>query len=154
MKDSPQNILQKTAGFIQGHEALAVELETELCKRPAVSPDSGGAGELEKCEFLEGWLRDHGITRLERYDAPDSRARGGVRPNLIAAIPGKEDAAAAASGGGSGPGEAPGPARLWIMSHLDVVPPGEASLWKSDPWTVAQAEGGTGPDGKDRKSVV
>jgi succinyl-diaminopimelate desuccinylase len=34
------------------------------------------------------------------------------------------------------------------MSHLDVVPPGEASLWKSDPWTVTEAGGGIGPDGK------
>jgi succinyl-diaminopimelate desuccinylase len=108
-------------------EKTAVELETELCKRPAVSPDSGGEGELDKCLFLEGWLKDHGLTHLERLDAPDPRARGGVRPNLIATIPG-----AAASGAG----------RLWIMSHLDVVPPGEASLWKTDPWTVTRADDG------------
>jgi succinyl-diaminopimelate desuccinylase len=155
--------------FIEKSEALAVELETELCKRPAVSPGSGGGGELEKCQFLEGWLKDHGITRLERCDAPDSRAGGGVRPNLIATIPCRGEGGlvsggaevsgetgvpgtAAASGGAAGiPGgetEASGPPRLWIMSHLDVVPPGEAALWNSDPWTVVQAEGGTGPDGK------
>jgi succinyl-diaminopimelate desuccinylase len=127
MKDTIVNFLKKS-------EALAVELETELCKRPAVSPESGGEGELKKCRFLEGWLKSHGITALERYDAPDSRARGGVRPNLIATIPGKAEDAEAA--------------RLWIMSHLDVVPPGEASLWKSDPWTAVLAEGGKGPDGK------
>ena len=124
---------EKIAEFIQS-EALAVELETELCKRPAVSPESGGEGELDKCRFLEGWLKDHGITRLERYDAPDRRAKGGVRPSLIATIPGKAEGA--------------GAARLWIMSHLDVVPPGEASLWESDPWTAVLAEGGKGPDGK------
>ncbi|MDR1277265.1 MAG: M20 family metallo-hydrolase [Treponema sp.] len=123
---------EKIFEYIKKSEALAVELETGLCKRPALSPDSGGEGELEKCLFLEDWLRRHGITQLERYDAPDARAKGGVRPSLIATIPGKED----------------GPARLWIMSHIDVVPPGEASLWESDPWTVVQAEGGTGPDGK------
>jgi succinyl-diaminopimelate desuccinylase len=33
------------------------------------------------------------------------------------------------------------------MSHLDVVPPGEASLWKSDPWKVIIAEGGKRSDG-------
>ncbi|MDR2160199.1 MAG: M20 family metallo-hydrolase [Treponema sp.] len=163
-------IHETLSAFIEKSETLAVELETELCRRPAISPDSGGEGELEKCRFLEGWLKDHGITRLERYDAPDPRARGGVRPNLIATIPrqGDDDAAAAArrpdggmfggaaetSGGAAAPGDgaeipggAEGPARLWIMSHLDVVPPGEASLWKSDPWTVTAAEGGTGPDG-------
>jgi succinyl-diaminopimelate desuccinylase len=117
---------------IDNAAALAVELETELTKRPAVSPESGGEGELDKCVFLEGWLKAHGITQLERYDAPDSRAKGGVRPNLVATIP-----------GGAGGGET---GRLWIMSHIDVVPPGEHSLWNSDPWTVVQAD--DGPLGK------
>ncbi|MDR1058398.1 MAG: M20 family metallo-hydrolase [Treponema sp.] len=121
--------------FIDDSAPLVVELERELCKRPAVSPDSGGDGELDKCLFLEGWLKDHGITRLERYDAPDGRARGGVRPNLIATIPGEGGAEETAG-------------RLWIMSHIDVVPPGEASLWKSDPWDLVEKQNGTGPGGK------
>ncbi|MDR0442590.1 MAG: M20 family metallo-hydrolase [Treponema sp.] len=111
--------------WIDNSLPLAVELETGLTKIPAVSPDSGGDGELDKCLFLEGWLKAHGITQLERYDAPDDRAKGGVRPNLIAAISGSED-------------ENRG--RLWIMSHLDVVPPGEKKLWHSDPWIVLQAD--------------
>jgi succinyl-diaminopimelate desuccinylase len=119
--------------FIDRSAALVVELEGELCKRPAVSPDSGGEGELEKCLFLEAWLRDHGITQLERYDAPDKRAKGGVRPNLVATIPG-------------GAGDAQG--RLWIISHIDVVPPGEASLWKSDPWKLVERQSGIGLGGK------
>jgi succinyl-diaminopimelate desuccinylase len=98
-----------------------------LTKRPAVAPESGGEGELDKCLFLEGWLKAHGISQLERYDAPDSRAKGGVRPNLIATIPSNE-----------APDESEG--RLWIMSHLDVVPPGEMKLWHSDPWTVVRAD--------------
>ena len=114
--------------FIEKNTALILELETELTKRPAVSPESGGEGEGEKGKFLEEWLKSRGITQLERYDAPDERAAGGVRPNLIATIPGKTDAK-----------------RLWIMSHLDVVPPGEASLWQSDPWQVIQREGPQGP---------
>lgn len=100
-------------------------METELSRRPAVSPDSGGEGELAKCEFLEGWLKKQGLTELERFDAPDARAKGGVRPNLIATIPGEKD-----------------DKRLWIMSHLDVVPPGELGLWESDPWTVVQKNDG------------
>jgi succinyl-diaminopimelate desuccinylase len=114
--------------FIDKSGALLLELETELTKRPAVSPDSGGQGELDKCAFLESWLKSRGITQLDRYDAPDSRAKGGVRPNLIATIGG--DAGDASSSDGP---------RLWIMSHIDVVPPGEASLWQSDPWTLIQS---------------
>ncbi|MDR2133750.1 MAG: M20 family metallo-hydrolase, partial [Treponema sp.] len=119
---------EKIFSCVDRLEQIAVELETELCRRPAISPDSGGEGELDKCVFLEGWLKSHGITRLERYDAPDPRARGGVRPNLVATIPGPE------ASGDRG--------RLWIMSHIDVVPPGEASLWNTDPWTVTRVDDG------------
>jgi succinyl-diaminopimelate desuccinylase len=117
---------QKIFEFIDGCEELAIELQTELTKRPAVSPGSGGEGELEKCKFLERWLKDQGIDALERHDAPDPRAKGGVRPNLIATIDGED--------GGALPS-------LWIMSHLDVVPVGELSLWSSDPWTVVNKNG-------------
>jgi len=100
---------------------IAVELETELTKRPAISPESGGEGEWDKCLFLEEWLRKHGITQLKRYDAPDERAKNGLRPNLIASIEGDNN-----KDNGC----------LWILSHLDVVPPGEEKLWDSDPWTA------------------
>ena len=116
---------EKLFSWIENAQPLAVELETELTKRPAISPESGGEGELEKCLFIEQWLKARGITQLERYDAPDERAKGAVRPNLIATIPGSAS-------------ENEG--RLWIMSHTDVVPPGEEKLWHSDPWTVARAD--------------
>ena len=57
---------EKIFTYIDNSAALAVELETELCKRPAISPESGGEGELDKCIFLEGWLKEQGITQLER----------------------------------------------------------------------------------------
>jgi len=114
-------VKDKLFSWLDKSAFLAVELETELTKLPAVSPESGGEGELEKCLFLEDWLRKHGIMQLERYDAPDARAKGQVRPNLIATV-------------NSDSGE--NGARLWIMSHTDVVPPGEEKLWNSDPWTV------------------
>ncbi len=110
--------------YINNSSHSAVDLEIGLTSHPAVSPDSGGEGEIDKCIYLEKWLRGRGITALERHDAPDKRAKGGIRPNLIATIPGKSDTK-----------------RLWIMSHLDVVPPGELSLWTSDPWKVVEKEG-------------
>jgi succinyl-diaminopimelate desuccinylase len=112
---------EKLFSYIDNSVDTAVELETELTKIPAVSPESGGEGELEKCLFLEEWLRVRGITQLERYDAPDERAKNGIRPNLIATIDG---------------GKSEEEGRLWILSHLDVVPPGEEKLWDNDPWTV------------------
>jgi succinyl-diaminopimelate desuccinylase len=112
---------EKILNWINNSIELAVELETELTKRPAISPESGGEGELDKCLFLESWLRAHGITQLERFDSPDERAKGGIRPNLIATIDGSSDEN-----------------RLWIISHIDVVPPGDEKLWNSNPWTVVR----------------
>jgi succinyl-diaminopimelate desuccinylase len=119
----------KIFSWIDSSIKLAVELETELTKRPAVSPESGGEGELEKCLFLEEWLRTHGITQLERYDAPDEKAKNGIRPNLTATINGSKNEEG----------------RLWILSHLDVVPPGEEKLWNNDPWTVIRKDDFPGP---------
>jgi succinyl-diaminopimelate desuccinylase len=46
---------------------------------------------------------------------------------------GKEGNTSANSAGGG---------TLWIMSHLDVVPPGEITLWEHDPWTVIRKDDG------------
>lgn len=101
------------------YAALALELETLLTKHPALSPDNGGDGESEKCAALEAWLTSHGITRLTHYDAPDSRVTSGVRPNLVAEIPGKSADFA-----------------VWICAHMDVVPVGNPELWKTPPHEV------------------
>jgi succinyl-diaminopimelate desuccinylase len=84
-----------------------------LVEVPAISPDLGGRGEYEKAlkllEVVRGWPFD----KVERYDAPDSRAEGGVRPNIVAYYYGTD----------------PATPRLWILSHLDVVPPGDLNRW-------------------------
>jgi len=119
---------EKIFSWIEKSTDLIVELQTELTKRPAIAPESGGEGEFDKCLFLEEWLKTHGITQLERYDAPDNRAKNERRPNLIATIPGQEKNS-----------------RVWILSHFDVVPPGEEKLWHSDPWTVIRKDDNPGP---------
>lgn len=117
-------MIESILSRIESSAATVVELETLLSSIPALAPESGGEGELAKCEALEAWLRARGVSNLERHDAPDPRVKSGIRPNLIATIPGASDSK-----------------RLWIMTHLDVVPPGDLSLWKSDPWTVVQKDG-------------
>lgn len=109
---------------IRSHERDMVELETFLTSHPALSPENGGDGELEKCVALEGWLKEHGFTDLARYDAPDERVSAKIRPNLIATLPGKSNART-----------------IWVMAHLDVVPTGEMSLWHTDPWQVTEKDG-------------
>jgi succinyl-diaminopimelate desuccinylase len=115
---------EKLFAFIDGAENIACELETELCKRPAISPASGGEGECDKAEWLEAWL-DHNGFAHERIDVKDERAKKGIRPNIVVDLGGE-------SAGGA----------FWIMSHLDVVPPGELGLWHTDPWTATRRDDG------------
>lgn len=111
------------ANTIEKNENKMIGLQELLTSIPALDPSSGGKGELQKCLALEKWLRENGIVNLERFDAPDERADSGLRPNLIASLPGKKAQS------------------LWIMTHLDVVPTGDLSLWKTDPWKMVQKEG-------------
>jgi succinyl-diaminopimelate desuccinylase len=115
---------EKAFAAIDASEKGVVELETLLSAIPSFAPESGGVGELEKCVALEKWLAAHGIDRFERYDSPDDRVPSGKRPNLVATIPGAKDSG-----------------RLWIMSHLDVVPEGDRSMWTSDPFKVVYKDG-------------
>lgn len=109
---------------IASSKAEIVELETLLTSHPALAPESGGDGELEKVTALEGWLKSQGFTQFQRFDAPDSRVSSGIRPNLVVTIPGKDDSFS-----------------VWFMAHTDVVPVGELSLWHTDPWKVIEKDG-------------
>lgn len=109
---------------IASSKAEIVELETLLTSHPALAPESGGDGELEKVIALKGWLKSQGFTQFQRFDAPDSRVSSGIRPNLVVTIPGKDDSFS-----------------VWFMAHTDVVPVGELSLWHTDPWKVIEKDG-------------
>lgn len=119
--------------FLESSRKEIVELEKLLTSIPAIAPEGGGDGESKKCKALEGWLKDNGFTNIQKIEAPDSRVSSGVRPSLIVTIPGKDDEAAA-NGEGTNP-------CVWVMAHLDVVPTGDMSLWKTNPWECVEKDG-------------
>jgi len=84
----------------------------ELVRIPAVAPENGGEGESKKAEKLVQTLERTGFDKTERFDAEDSRVPSKRRPNVVAYCYGE------------GSSE-----RLWIITHLDIVPAGEDSLW-------------------------
>jgi succinyl-diaminopimelate desuccinylase len=88
-----------------------IETLAELVRVPAVAPESGGNGENEKAEKLTQLLEKISFDKIERFDADDARVSSGKRPNLIATVNGESEQ------------------RLWIVTHLDVVPAGEEALW-------------------------
>lgn len=110
-----EQILKK----IGNYEAYAIELQRGLTAIPALAPSSGGEGEYDKAVFLEKELKKLRFDSIEWINAPQKEAKNGVRPNLIARYKGRTSART-----------------LWFMSHLDIVPPGELKLWKSDPYEL------------------
>ncbi len=157
--------------FIENSADECVALQKLLTSHKALAPENGGDGEWDKCAALEQFLRDHGITNLERFDAPDPRALHGRRPNLIATIPGKNQPVAAGSfglandsgaslacdnsgssaagssglannsGASSASGTSSDSGAVWAIAHMDVVPVGNLADWQSDPWTVVEKDG-------------
>lgn len=97
-------------------------LQTLLTACKALGPENGGQGESAKALCIGDWLAAQGISDLVRLDSPDSRVESGLRPNLLARLPGTEKRT------------------LWLFAHMDVVPPGPADAWTSDPW-FARSEG-------------
>lgn len=101
-----------------------IELQSLLTAIPAIAPESGGDGEQEKALALIRVLRGWGFKDLRSFDAPDDRTSSGVRPNILFTLQGRN------------PGRT-----TWIITHLDVVPPGELSLWTTDPYRAEVKDG-------------
>lgn len=105
--------------FLAEQTDRMIDLQRRLTAVAALGPDSGGQGEWDKAEELKRWLSENGFPTVEEYPATDSRVTRGIRPNFLVRFPGADHSRTA-----------------WIITHLDVVPPGDLALWNSDPWTL------------------
>jgi len=112
-----RKVFERIADRIDSYRDDMIRLQIGLTAVPALSPDNGGDGEHEKAKFLAGCLHDLGFSDIREFNAPDERVSSGVRPSIIAALPGKNPEKT-----------------TWILTHTDVVPPGEIGLWESDPY--------------------
>ncbi len=96
-----------------------IHLQSELTSKVALGPENGGTGEHDKTEFIYNLLNNLHPDFIKVYEAPDSRAKGGTRPNLVVRWNGTDNTST-----------------VWVLCHADVVPPGDLSLWKADPYRV------------------
>ena len=96
-----------------------IELQKALTSIPAVGPVNGGDGEMLKAALLKKLLINMGFKSFKHYDAPDSAVSSGLRPNFLTSLEGQSKSRV-----------------IWIITHLDIVPPGELNLWNSDPYTA------------------
>lgn len=98
-----------------------VELQTRLTAIPALGPKNGGDGEKEKADYLLDYLKSMGIENVRELRTPDADVPCGYRPNIVTVIPGKDT-----------------DRTLWVIAHMDVVPPGDLALWNSDPYKMVR----------------
>jgi succinyl-diaminopimelate desuccinylase len=101
-----------------------IDMQIRLCSIPAIAPSNGGEGEAKKAEAVLDFARETGCDACELVKAPDLDADQGYRPNILATFRGGNHSKT-----------------IWIMSHLDVVPPGELSLWRGNPFRAWVEEG-------------
>ncbi len=109
--------------YIESLENSVIEIQKELTKLPAIAPESGGQGEYKKFLYLKMLIENWGFDSIETIEVEDSRVESKIRPSLIASINGKTKK------------------NLWIITHTDVVPPGEISLWETQPFEATVKNG-------------
>ena len=96
-----------------------IDLQKALTGTPAVGPINGGDGEMLKAQLLKKRLQSMGFADFRHFDAPDQTVSSGLRPNFFTRIRGRNSSR-----------------MIWIITHLDIVPPGELNLWSSDPYSA------------------
>jgi succinyl-diaminopimelate desuccinylase len=100
-------------------QAEIIDLQTKLVAIPALAPENEGDGEKDKMELIKQLLKSAGCEELKEINAADDRVTCKYRPNLLAKFYGQDDSRT-----------------IWVMAHMDVVPPGDRKLWNTDPFQL------------------
>lgn len=105
---------------IDGYRDFVIDLQTKMTACPAVTPhEKGGLGETAKAEVLLQTLKAMKFDEVKVINIKDAKSPTGVRPNIVAKYYGQNRKKT-----------------LWVMAHMDVVPPGDLKMWKTDPYKV------------------
>jgi len=125
---------------IDSYREAMIDLQIGLCSHPAVGPENGGDGELQKAHYLEKRLAEMGFKHFQHYDARYERVSSKIRPNFFTTIDGRNKSRF-----------------IWIITHLDIVPPGEIKLWTRDPYCAYVKDGrifGRGTEDNQQEMVA
>lgn len=114
---------KKLLARVEALESEMLKTLGEMIAYPAISPEAGGEGEGRKARYILQKVKELGFSDVRVCNSPDPAVPEGERPNIILSSPGKSRR------------------RLWIVSHMDVVPEGERSLWNTDPFCAEIKDG-------------
>ena len=109
---------------IESYRNDMTNMQIALCALPAIAPSSGGEGETKKAEYLLDFLKTNGFQDVSLLKAPDLESPSGYRPNVLAYVKGQDSSRT-----------------IWVMTHTDVVPPGEMSQWNGNPYKAWVEQG-------------
>ncbi len=118
------DLYHKTASRIDDYFDEIIDMQRNLTAAKAIAPENGGKGEVEKANYIIRKIKALNPDKIIEINAPDKRVPDGYRPNIAAIFNGSINSST-----------------LWIITHLDVVPPGNLDLWKSDPFKVELRNG-------------
>ena len=108
-------MLKPLYDYLDSQRETVISWQRKMTALPALGPENGGTGEHDKANWLGAELTRMGLSGIHRHPCPDPRVPAGFRPNISARVPGKSSRT------------------LWVIGHMDVVPPGDATLWHSPP---------------------
>lgn len=101
-----------------------IAFQQELTAVVALGPGNHGAGEWARARFLQEKMRGFGLTDITEHNAPDDRVEEKTRPNMVVRLAGSV--------------EKP---MVWVMAHMDVVPPGDEKQWETQPFEATVRDG-------------
>ncbi len=105
---------------IDSYRDFVIDMQAKMTACPAVSPHlEGGKGEGAKAEVLVKTLKAMKFDEIKVINIKDKKSPTGVRPNIVAKYYGKNRKKT-----------------VWVMAHMDVVPPGDLKKWKTDPYKI------------------
>ncbi|MCW3976211.1 MAG: M20 family metallo-hydrolase [Candidatus Bathyarchaeota archaeon] len=113
------NLFDRISSRIDTYNDEIVEMQKCLTATQALAPENGGKGEIEKANYMIDMIDILKPDEIIEINAPDERVSNGYRPNIATIFNGKISNNT-----------------LWIITHLDVVPPGNLNSWNSDPFKV------------------
>jgi succinyl-diaminopimelate desuccinylase len=100
-----------------------VEALSEIVRVPAIGPESGGDGEFLRSRLLKDMVDNCGFDEVNVYECFDDRVKLKARPNIIAKKKGRTEQT------------------VWIVSHMDTVPPGDLQAWSFPPFRPKLEDG-------------